>query len=286
MNMISYTFRVIRYVHDPAVGEMLNIGIMLYAPDEHYLGFKFDTLYSRLSNTFVNFDGENFRRHIHRIESALHRVAEEVKPSLGIYELPSSLEVLTRRIFPDTGGSFLPGPVLAGITDDVTEELELLFDRMVASQYKRESRLRRNDEDVWAVYQRRLPVEVKRQLKEKTFETRDFEATFSHTFKNGRWHILEAVSMDYADPGTIQKKAVDWLGNGLALADHPDLAKMYLLLGAPQNEAYRSRYNRAKDLLDKIPVPHEIIEEDEATDFAAEITEYMREHGLLPETVS
>jgi len=282
MKMIPYTFRIIRYVHDPAVGEMLNVGVLLHAPGADYLGFKFESLYSRLSTTFVNFDGESFRRYVGRMEVALRRVAEGVQPSLGLYESPQSMEAVTRLVFPDTGGVFQPGTVLAGITDDPAVELEILFERMVASQYKREPKTRRDDDDVWTVYQRRLPSEVKRQLREKTFETREFEETFSHTFKNGAWHILEPVSMDYADVGTIQKKAVDWLGKGVALADHPDLAKMYLLLGAPQNEAYRERYNRAKDLLNKIPVPHQIIEEDEAADFAKEITDYMRQHGILP----
>ncbi len=283
MNTIPYTFRVIRYVHDPAVGEMLNVGVLLYAPADNYLGFKFEPLYSRLSTTFVNFDGENFRRYINRMEVALQRMSERVQPSLDLYKPPQSMDALTRLIFPDTGGSFQPGTVLAGITDDPAVELEIIFERMVTSQYKREPKIRRDDNDVWTVYQRRLPIEVRRQLKEKTFETKEFEATFPHTFKNGKWHILEPVSMDYADSGTIQKKAVDWLGNGLALQGHPDLAKMYLLLGAPQNEAYRGRYNRAKDLLHKIPVPHEIIEEDAAADFAKHITDYMREHGVLPD---
>ena len=283
MKMIPYTFRVIRYVHDPAVGEMLNVGVLLHAPTADYLGFKFDPLYSRLSTTFVNFDGENFRRYVSRMEAALRQVAEGVQPSLGLYEPPHSMDAVTRLVFPDSGGSFQPGAVLAGITDDPAVELEVLFEHMVASQVKKEPRTRRNDDDVWTSYQRRLPQEVRRQLQEKTFETREFEETFPHTFKNGAWHILEPVSMDYADAGTIQKKAIDWLGKGVALKDHPDLAKMYLLLGAPQNEAYRPRYNRARDLLDKIPVPHQIIEEDEAADFALEITDYMREHGLLPE---
>ena len=113
MNTISYTFRVIRYVHDPAVGEMLNVGILLYAPSDQYLGYKFETLYSRLSNTFVNFDGDNFRRYLSRMETALRRVAERLQPSLDLYEPPRDLEAVTRQVLPDTGGSFQPGPILA-----------------------------------------------------------------------------------------------------------------------------------------------------------------------------
>jgi hypothetical protein len=146
MNTISYTFRVIRYVHDPAVGEMLNVGVLLYAPAAHYLGFKFEALYGRLSNTFVNFDGDNYRRYISRMEAALRRVEERTQPSLDLYEPPGSLEAVTRLVFPDTGGSFQPGPVLAGITDDPEMETEIIFERMVASQYRKEPKTRRTNE--------------------------------------------------------------------------------------------------------------------------------------------
>jgi hypothetical protein len=191
---------------------------------------------------------------------------------------------LSRLIWPDTGGSFQPGPILAGITNDPEAELEILFERMVASQYQREPKTRRTDEEVWTLYQRRLPVEVRRILKKKTFETREFEATFQHTFKNGRWNILEPVSLDYANPQSIQKKAIDLLGSAVALESHPELGTLYLLLGAPQNEAYRTRYNRAKDLLHKMRVEKRLIEEDEAGDFAKYLASYMQEQGILPDS--
>ena len=134
---IPYTFRVIRYVHDPSIGEMLNVGVMLHAPAADYLGFKFEPQTRRLSMTFVGFDEENFRHHITRIETALQRVAEDMQPNLRFSEHPQSMEAVTRLVFPDTGGSFQPGAVLAGITDDPTIELEILFNRMVTSTSNR-----------------------------------------------------------------------------------------------------------------------------------------------------
>jgi hypothetical protein len=280
--MEPYTYRVIRYVHDPAVGETLNVGVLLYAPSVPYLGFRMEPLYERLSTTFANFNGDNYRTYGQRLETALHRWAERVQPNLGLYEAPKDLMALSRLIWPDMGGSFQPGPILAGITNDPDAELEALFERMVTSQYKRELKTRRTDDEVWTLYQRRLPVEVRRQLREKTFETNEFEATFEHTFKNGLWNVLAPVSLDYANPQSIQKKAVDLLGSAVALERHPELGTLYLLLGAPQNESYRTRYNRAKDLLNKMPVAKELIEEDGAGDFAEYLASYMREHGLLP----
>ncbi len=39
--------------------------------------------------------------------------------------------------------------------------------------------------------------------------------------------------------------------------------------------------SKLKNLLNKIPIDKEIIEENEAEDFAKEITSYMKEHGVF-----
>lgn len=281
MSAIAYTCRVIRYVHDPAVGEGLNVGVVFHAPSARFLGYRFEPLYARLSDTFAGFDGASYRRHVSRMDAALSSLRERLQPNLGLFEVPGDLEALTRLFLPDTGGSFQPGSILAGITDDLAAEVEVVYERMVASQYKRTLKTRRTDDEVWTVYQRRLPSEVRRLLTDKTFEAPDFEASFPHAFRNGRWHILEPVSLDYIDPSAMQRKAVDWLGNAVALQGHPDLGRLYLLLGAPLNESYRGRYRRVRDLLRKMPVDHRIVEEDEAADFAKELSDYMKEHGLI-----
>ena len=57
--------------------------------------------------------------------------------------------------------------------------------------------------------------------------------------------------------------------------------RLYLLLGPTHLEANRAAYVKAKNLLHKIPVPHELIEEDAAEDFARELADYMRRYGII-----
>jgi hypothetical protein len=46
-------------------------------------------------------------------------------------------------------------------------------------------------------------------------------------------------------------------------------------------EAHRAAYVKAKNLLHKIPVPHELVEENDAEEFARKLAAYMREHGVI-----
>lgn len=59
------------------------------------------------------------------------------------------------------------------------------------------------------------------------------------------------------------------------------MSRLSILLGRPQNEAYQKHYIKAKNILHKIPVEHELVEEEEADDFAKDLADYMRSHGLM-----
>jgi hypothetical protein len=110
--------------------------------------------------------------------------------------------------------------------------------------------------------------------------TPEVEVKFNHAFKNEKWHVLQPLSMDYKRKENIQNKATRWLGNAVALEATPELGTLYLLLGPPVLETHRVAYTKAKNLLHKIKIKHELIEENEAENFADEISEYMRKHNI------
>ncbi len=282
MTLIAYRYRVMRYVHDPAAGEALNVGVLLFAPDCAFLGFQFAATYGRLSDAFVGFDGNAYRRHIARTEGFLGRLSKDVQNRLNLFGVSDDFDTITRAAFPDLGAGFQAGPVFSGICNDPELEVDLVFERMVTSQFARPDRIRRSDEQVWNVYNTHLPLNVRERLTPNTFEMPDFEAKFQHTFKNELTHVLVPISMDYAEPDSMQRKAIDLLGKAVALRGHKDLGKMHLLLGLPKDNGLLGNYNRAKDLLrTRLEADKQIVEENEAPQFAIEIEHYMKKHGVI-----
>jgi hypothetical protein len=76
MKAIAYTYSILRYVHDPAVGEALNIGVVLYAPSVRFLAVRLEYRYQRLSQTFAGFDGDQYRTALRQLESAIEWVKD------------------------------------------------------------------------------------------------------------------------------------------------------------------------------------------------------------------
>lgn len=277
---IPYSYCILRYVHDPAAGEALNVGVLAFAPAEQWVDCRIEQRYSRLSSTFRDFNGHHYRAATRRTMAAVSVLQSRWRDSLSLgNDSPKSLEHLCRFLFPDPGLSLQCGETFSGLAHDLNAAVTDIFERMVTSQHPEGVESRRNDAQVWAVFQE--PFEragVLQMLQPKRFASKDFSIEFDYAWKNTEWHVLQPVSMDYRQNDSLQKAATMWLGNATALKDQEELGELDLLLGPPQSSAQRLAYARAKDLLRKMPVPHRLIEEDEASDFADECAAMMREH--------
>lgn len=283
MTNTKYTFTVIRYVHDNAAGEALNVGVLVCAAESAYIDARFELRFERLSRTFAGFDGDSYRQALARFLDAVKRLRMSLTPSTLPEMRLRDASGVVRYIWPDSGLSFQAGPSVAGVTrQPLGKILSELFDRMVSSQMPGRGDLeRRSDDEVWAFYQASLRrAKISHLLAPRTFTGPEFEMKFDHAFQNKLWHIVQPVTMDFQKAESLQDKATKWLGNATALKGHPQLGRLHLLLGEPRLEAHRPAYEKAKSLLKKMPVNHEIIEERDADAFAENLASFMREHGL------
>lgn len=288
MKAIEFSYCVVRYVHDPTAGEMLNVGVVAYAPSTGECGVKWESRYHRLSEAFSAFDGEQYRRTLQRFELALSTRARPLGDDLFALEARSrvrDVRDLVATIWPDQGLSFQFGPALVGVTPSLNGALRDLFMRFVVSQSPgtRQSE-RRSDSEVWHAYSSALSKhKITAVLQPHKFESEGTELAFEHTYKNARWHVLQPLSFDFIDPQSITRKACTTLGRGLALKDVPEFGVMIILLGRPNLREHAKIYDAARRLLQtKLPVEHRLVEEEDAKQFAKQLERELRSHGLLP----
>jgi len=279
MNAVPFSYVVLQYSHDPAAGESLNIGVVLFCPARNYINLRFEHRYERLSSAFSNFRGDHYRHTLQRFEKAVK--AESYLQNAAQISLmrreETTLHSFVSGAWPETDLSFRFSQVRSGITDNPPRELELTFDRFVASQCHREKYERRNDADVWTVYRKSL-LNASVQVEPTTIKTPEFDYRFERAFRNGRWHILEPVSLDYAKADQLRERATSVLGLGSALARNSDIAKVYLLLGRPSDSGHASAYAKAKSLMDRMPLDHELVEEESAEQFAHRVAMIANAH--------
>jgi hypothetical protein len=279
---VPYTFSIIKYVHDPIAGESLNVGVVLYAPDAAFLDVALEYRYERISTAFARFDGERYKQVLSHLASAVATARDEmVAPVLFVRDSGESVRTaadFVRQVWADLGLSFRFSDAMAGIGEDMPAQLVSLFDRFVSSQYARPESERLTDDQVWSLYRPRIPADITKNLRPKKFATPDYEIEFPHAFQNERWHVLQPLSMDYAQPVRLGEKANRWLGAAINLKESKEAANghFYFLLRPPELRSHRDAYIRAKNILHKMPLKHDLFEEDDTPRLGEELLSHIR----------
>ena len=79
-----YTYTVLRYVHDIATGEFLNVGVALFAPEPRFVNAVCRTNFARLKAVFPSLDGDSFRASMRHVMACFERFGEEARDQLAL----------------------------------------------------------------------------------------------------------------------------------------------------------------------------------------------------------
>ena len=277
-NKYSYTYTVLRYVHDVTSGEFVNVGVALHAPQSHYLGALCRTTYGRLNKIFPGVNAEHFKALMRHIQNSFEERGERISSELQ-FTSPSGVIEIAQSELPKDDSSLQWSPSGSGRTGDPAQALEKLFNRMVMRYEDKQASSNRTDDDVWRHFKKDLEGQrILQYFQPKTISVQDDEIEFQHSWKNGKWHCLEPISFDMATADSIRDKAHRWMGQLASVQGAADPFKVYLLVGAPQQESLQPAFLRAMSMLQRIPGEKEIVFEKDALGLAARIAGEVAEH--------
>ena len=276
-NGMQFEYVVLRYFSDLRTQEFLNVGLALYSKRHHYFRAKLISRYSRITDTFPGADGEFYRRYSMHLQSRLNAIQTQItKDQLELIdERPTGVEQLVSTVLPRDESSIRIGEVVPGVASELDIVFGELYERLVARYLKQPDRVSRSDRQIWEKYQRLLTkFDIADRLQRHVIETPVEVYEFEHAWKNGKWNVLQPISFDLVHPGSIRKKAREWLGTAVILDRSPELSKLYMLLGAPKSGKgdVEKAYGDARTILtEKANGTFRLVEEDEADDFVREL---------------
>lgn len=275
----QYIFSVLRYTFDQVTQEFVNVGIAVYAPQSRTLEARVTQHYGRISDMFEVFDGVRLRHTLRFVQDSINEMASDLTNRLAFKE-PGDLHELLNRVLPidDSSLQFVKAGV--GITDDLGETVVKLFERYVERYSQLPPLKKRDDEDVWRSFRASLDRRnLTKHLVPKTIVAKNFDYQFERSWKNGIWHIYEPLSFDFLDGGSIAEKANRWVGRATGLEDSEEKFELHLLLGPPSDPRLQTAFQKAENLLHKMPVKHELVLESQAEAFARELAFEIEAHG-------
>ena len=125
MMKTGYRYVTLRYVHDVVTEEFVNVGVVVFAPDHHFLRARFSTNCVRLNGMFGQIDEAHFKATIEHLEVAFTNQSEHLEPGV------KDIHDLVGRILPADDSSLQWSRSGGGLTRDPSETLNHLFSRFV-----------------------------------------------------------------------------------------------------------------------------------------------------------
>src|SRR5260370_12374151 len=102
----TFTYTILRYVHDVATGEFVNMGLALYAPEAKYVSAICSPRYGRLSKMFLDVNGEHLRSLMRYIQGRFEEYSTKLNGELPLDGRPKSVMEIATNILPKDDSSF------------------------------------------------------------------------------------------------------------------------------------------------------------------------------------
>ncbi len=278
-NKTAYTYTVLRYMHDIASGECLNVGVALLAPDLGYVNVMCRTGFARLRDVFPTLDGEAFRANMRHVTHSFERFQQELRNQLPLRGNQGGVLGYAHAVLGPDDSSLQWSSMGAGVTSDAEATLDHLYRRFVLANERQGTVHRRQEEDIWRNFSRELQQrQVLKHFIPKTIAVRDDQIEFKHAWKNGEWHCLAPVSFDLASAESIREKAHKWLGQLTSVASSTDVFKLYFLTAEPSQAELRPAYEKALSILTKSQTKTEVVAERDAAALAERLSAAVAAH--------
>ena len=127
----TYSYTVLRYVHDVVSGEALNVGVVMHAPAASFLKVRTRKTAGRLKQAFPDLDPAAFAHAMQAVDrgfSAIAKQANEMSP----LDARTDARAHTLQVLPDDDSALQWSPTGTGLTADPARTLERLYERYVA----------------------------------------------------------------------------------------------------------------------------------------------------------
>jgi hypothetical protein len=121
---MKYTYTILRYIHDVAVGEFVNVCVIVHCQEYGYLRAKFCQKTTRISRFFPGFDKRQYKQIISHIE-------HEISLKREFKSFAEDAKVIADSILPIDDSSFQFTELKGGLANNFEMTLSHLYNRFI-----------------------------------------------------------------------------------------------------------------------------------------------------------
>ena len=275
--MKPYQFSYLRYIHDVSTEEFVNIGIVMFIPNERRFLYLLTEHYARLSEFYLDFQSNNYKYLLRSLKARLKSAEDFDFPKVD------NINKILLKIVPIESGCFQWSDTMSGVVEQPEKRLEKLFAKVITAHETRKTRKRRDEKDIAKnlsnlLQQKGLLSDIESNV---TIHNRDLNYSYEFKFgwQNGKKQFAEPISLDYKNKKDLVNKVSNFIGDMFSLKDSEDF-QVTPIVAPPKQDNLKEEYENAIVRMKEIPQINKIISEDQIKDFILKIETDISSHRL------
>lgn len=276
--MKKYQYQLLRYVHDQFTSEFLNIGVIVYSPEDYFLKTIVSPHYKRINDFFPKANGKFIRKTAKQFENAIQEYSKKL---IELFPLSDDLSAITKAILPTDNSAFVLTDVRSAIDIDMEAALTYLYHNIVEKYNVENANVHTiTDNDVWKnKYKEYFDLyDITNKLTIHEVKSKNDSFSFDKSWKNEIWHCFQPISFHMHDIDYVKEKVYKWSGKLNELNTIEDKIHLTFLTTIP--DQYDDLHNF---IIQKLDQDSEILEVDvilekDAEKLAKKVSIMMKEH--------
>lgn len=278
--MKALQYQVLRYLPDRVSGEFVNLGVVLYNPQDKMLRGKFIGKIGKISEFFPEVNSRYLVKSVKSIQQSVAEISRQLESEFE-FEKYSSLDSITKQVLPKDDSALIFSEVKKTLDINTEVAVKDLFSRLVKIQVTDEDDEIRRDKEVWnKVYKKHFDeYGITKHFRHHKVKTQNDELEFDKAWKNGAWNCFESVSFNLSRPDAIKNKVYKWVGKLDELNSASEPVHIYLLSVLPHEHPELNKFINKKiksKSTDKTKI--EIISEEQLEKAAKKIKREIEQH--------
>jgi len=264
-----FEYSILKYHHSLALGEQINLGLLVSSDKEGIIEFLYPKHLKRLSALYSDIKVSFIRHYL----SDFEKRARELTNNRSFHVFKDfNLEHIIKEYFLTPDSNALRFSEVKKVREIDYKRLKNYYFNTFLGEYEEKRTEKRKDEkyvikrvkDYIHTYNPEVEKKLQRNI-EVTNNEWGVREKFELGWKNGTLNLLTPLGFDLNDQDSIVKKATDWFGT---LSFLNDVAKREnysfdILSTRPTKKEFFSSYDYALKILDQLETPKNIYPEDD-----------------------
>ncbi|MEA5427330.1 DUF3037 domain-containing protein [Arcicella lustrica] len=275
--MKKYQYQILRYVHDQFTGEFVNLGVVVYSPDELFLKASVSQRYGRITAMFPNANGKFIAKIAKNFESSIKEVSSQLT---SLFRPSENLSIITKSILPQDDSALILTEVRHAIDIEIDTAISDLFHDLVEKYLDKTSEHTLSDEDVWRKKYKSYfdKYRITNRLTSHEVSTKNDSFLFDKSWKNEIWHCYQPISFNLHSSDAIKNKVYRW--SGILREMDTSNEKIHITFLATLSDSHQKLNDFIKQSLDQNSdfVEVDVVLESDAELIAQKISNQILEH--------